>query len=126
MLTTVIDICKNIIELVRNNNNVELERKLRISNILMDISTVLEDTSTKLLRNEYPQSNCATMLFLSQTLHEKLDGYISPEELTKLHDALQEASLVEKQYALRHDPQTIPTIQNASGEFRAMSILLRI
>lgn len=126
MLSTVIDICKSVIDFIRQSDEVEKDNIERISGILNDISEVLNDTAEKLLEDVYPHDNCVIMQRLSQDLHSNLLGYLPKEEIDILYDALMQSSMVEKEFALRNEPDTIPTIQKASGEFKAMSMLLKM
>lgn len=125
MISEIIDICKNVIEFIRQRDEVEKESIEKISNILNDISNVLNDTAEKLLKDEYPHDNCVIMQRLSKDLHTNLLGYLPKEEIDILYNALMESSMVEKQFALRGDPDTIPSIERASGEFKAMSMLIK-
>jgi len=126
MLSVAIDLCKNIIDYLRNENQLRLEDKLRVSMILNEISDILLDTSNKLKLDEYPHYNCVLMEKLANDLHFRLIDHIKPDELDKLHSVLMEASQIEKQYTWRKDPQTIPSIEKAAAEFKSFSILMKV
>lgn len=126
MLTDVINLCKDIINFVQKKKEINLENRLRISSILEDISKILDDTANKLLIDEYPHSNCVIMERLSENLHFHLIDYVSSEELDRLYIIMKEASQIEKQFALRKEKDTISEIQRVSGEFKALSIFLKI
>ena len=125
MFSIIIDICKSIIDLISKDNEVRLETRLRMSTILLEISQVLQDTADKLKKDEYPHSNCAVMERLSNNLHFILIDLVNMDVLDNLYELLVQSSQVEKQFATRNDPDTIPTIEKAAGEFRAMSMILR-
>ena len=76
MISTVIDICKNIIDFIRQSDEVEKDNIERISDILNNISNVLNDTAEKLLNDVYPHDNCVVMQRLSKDLHSNLLGYL--------------------------------------------------
>jgi hypothetical protein len=126
MISTVIDICKNIIDFIRQSDEVEKDNIERISDILNNISNVLNDTAEKLLNDVYPHDNCVVMQRLSKDLHSNLLGYLPKEDIDILYNSLMESSMVEKEFALRKEPDTIPSIERAAGEFKAMSILIKL
>jgi hypothetical protein len=126
MISTVIDICKNIIDFIRQSDEVEKDNIERISDILNNISNVLNDTAEKLLNDVYPHDNCVVMQRLSKDLHSNLLGYLPKEDIDILYNSLMESSMVEKEFALRKELDTIPSIERAAGEFKAMSILIKL
>lgn len=126
MIGTVVDICKSFIDFILKNKEIQNERKEKISKVFEEISLILQDTSDKLKQDEYPHGNCVVMEKLSFNLKHQLSGIISDSDLYQLSSALSEASQLEKEFALRKESETIPTIERASGEFKAMSILLKI
>jgi hypothetical protein len=126
MLSFVLDLCKYVIEQVTKNKEIKLETRLRISTILFEISSILQDTADKLKKDEYPHANCVAMTSLSNNLHFILIDLVDMDVLDKLHNLLIEASQVEKQFAIRKEPNTIPMIEEAAGEFKAMSLILKV
>lgn len=126
MISTVIDLCKNLIDFLLKENELKLENKLRISSILLDISDLIEDTANKLEKDEYPHSNCVVLENLSNQLHFTLIDFVNVEQLDTLHQALIQSSNIEKEFAVRKDPETIPNLRKAAGEFKSLSILIRI
>lgn len=125
MISIAIDICKGVIDYLNNKGELRLEERMRVSSILNEISEILLDTANRLKINEYPRHNCGVLEKLSKDLHFQLIDHVKPDELDRLHEVLLEASQVEKQFTFRFDPETIPTIENASAEFKAMSILMK-
>ena len=126
MISTVIDICKNIIDFAAKSKEIHEEKKEKISIILNEISSILEDTANKLKNDEYPHGNCVIMEKLSNELHSNLVDYFPEEDINDLHKVLIESSRVEREFADRKEPDTIPSILRASGEFKAMSILIKM
>ena len=126
MISVVIDICKNVFDMISKNEKENQEKIEKIANVMEEISKVLDDTSEKLIKDEYPHNNCIIMEILSKKLHESINEYLTEDESKELENSLLEASQVEKQFALRKEPDTIPLLQKASGKFKAMSILLKL
>lgn len=126
MISLVIDLCKTAIDYVVKNKEINLVTRLRISEILLEISQILEDTANKLSKDEYPHANCSVMEKLSEHLHFSLIDYVPQDDLDQLYVKLKEASQLEKQFSIRKTPEVIPNILKISGEFKAMSIILKI
>lgn len=101
-------------------------KKFDIAGILCDISSILLDTSVKLSEDKYPYNNCQIMENLSHALHESLDGYVDNDTRNKINELLCEASQLEKLYQLRGNKEIIRELMRISGEFKAMSILIKL
>lgn len=125
MWSLIIDVCKTVIDLISKNEEIKLETRLRVSSILSEISDVLSDTAEKLKNDEYPHSNCIVMERLTNNLHFILIDLVSADILDNLYSLLIEASQIEKQFAVRKESNTIPRIEEVSGEFKAMSLFLK-
>lgn len=126
MLNFVFDLCKNVIDFVIKDGEIKLENKLRISSILSEISQIIEDTADKLERDEYPHSNCVVLKNLSNQLHFSLIDFVPAEQIDDLHNKLIQASNIEKEFAVRKEPNTIPELRKVAGDFKSLSILIRI
>lgn len=126
MLSIAIDLCKNVLDFLKKEEDLRLEQKLRIASILQNISNILKDTAQKLRLGDYPHYNCVLMEKLSNELHLHLIDYVRVDELDNLHKVLIEASQVEKQFALREEPETIPEIEKAAAEFESLSMFIRL
>lgn len=126
MLDSCISILKEVIEIIKKKKEIREATKLRISILLEEISKLIQDTANKLEKDEYPNFNCALMEKMSDHLHFHLIDSIPNEQLDNLHKHLLESSQVEKQYALRKEPETIPSLYNAAAEFKALSLLMKI
>jgi len=124
MFSVVIDILKGVVDFLQKTEQVNIESKKRISQNLDEISSILNDTAEKLKRDEYPHMNCTILEHLSDNLQFQISDILTFDELEKLRSSLRESSLVERQYAIRKEPDTIPSIEKAAGEFKSMSILL--
>lgn len=126
MLDLCVSLVKDAIELVIKSKQIRNDTKLRISVLLEEISKILNDTATKLEKDEYPHFNCSLMEKLSDHLHFHLTDTLPKKQLDELEQVLREASQVERQFATRKDPDTIPSIINASAEFKSLSLLMKI
>jgi len=126
MIDTCIGLLKDVIDLVVKNKKMEKETKFRIGVLLEEMSKILEDTADKLSKNQYPHFNCALMDKMSDHLNFHLTNYLPKEQLKELNDSLKEASQVEKQFAIREELQTIPSIYNAAATFKTFSLLLKV
>lgn len=126
MLNFVFDLCKNVIDFVIKDGEIKLENKLRISSILSEISQIIENTADKLERDEYPHSNCVVLKNLSNQLHFSLIDFVPAEQIDDLHNKLIQASNIEKEFAVRKEPNTIPELRKVAGDFKSLSILIRI
>jgi len=121
------DIAKSFLQFILVTKDIEKEKKQKISETLLEISLILDDTADKLLKDEYPHNNCVVMERLSTSLLDIVKDYL-PENISyeSAHKVLLEASHLEKHYANRKDEITIPTIQKAAGEFKALSIMSKL
>lgn len=86
----------------------------------------MKDTADKLKKDEYPHGNCVILEKLSLKLEDELKGVIEEDELKNLVSQLLTASNIEKEFALRKEPETISEIEIASGEFRTMSMIIKL
>lgn len=62
---------------------------------------------------------------LSSELRDNIKPYMTDEQCDFLEISLRDVIMIEKQFGNRKDPDVVPSIQRASGEFEAMSLLLR-
>lgn len=125
MFTTLIDLCKTVFEYLRNEGELRLETRLRVSGILEEISDILRDTAIKLKSDEYPHFNCVLLERLSDNLHFNLIEHIKAEQLDRLHSLLRESSQIEKLYHERHDPIVVREIEKTSAEFKALALMMK-
>jgi hypothetical protein len=125
MLSTAIDLCKSVIDIVFKNRQIQHDTKLRIAILLEEISKILEDTADKLSKDEYPHFNCALMKKMSHNLYHYIKDVVPEEQSKSLIESLKDASQVEKQFAIRSEKNTIPSIYQAAGEFKALGFLLK-
>jgi hypothetical protein len=126
MLDVCISLLKDSVYLLVKSKEMKSENKMRVSILLGEMSSILEDTANKISKNEYPHFNCALMEKMSNHLHFQLKDFIPEVQLNELHKSLIEASMVEKQFVNREDGETIPSIFNAAATFKTFSLLLKI
>lgn len=120
------DLCKWGVELFLKSENNKKEKILEISDILNEISKILEDTADKIKKDEYPHGNCALLEKLSSSLILKLEKHLGKADLEDLDYSLSEASFVEKFYANRKDSEIVNNLYEASGKFRSISMTIKI
>lgn len=125
-LIKALELCKWAIDLFLKSKSNDKEKIIELSGLLEKISEVLEDTAKKLEIDEYPHKNCAILENLSFSLLDKLRAHLGKADLEDLTDSLLQASQVEKLYALRKQDNTIETIYQASGKFKALSMTIKI
>jgi hypothetical protein len=127
VISQIFDVAKTFLQFILINKDIQKEKKERISETLLEISLILDDTAEKLLKDEYPHNNCVVMERLSTNLLDIVKEYL-PENISydSAHKVLIEASQLERHYANRKDDITIPTIQKAAGEFKTLSIISKL
>lgn len=121
----VLEVVKSGIDLVMKGKKLQLEEREVVSKILSEISQLLNSTSEKFRKNEYPHNHCQTLQILAQNLHETLKTHLPPDQAKLLLESLSEASLVEREFAFRHEPETIQTLEIVAGNFAAWSLLVK-
>lgn len=126
MLDIAVKLCREALELFLKKQEIEKQHRERVSNLLDEISEILQSTANDLKKNIYPHGNCQILSGLSVKLYGYLLNVVSNEELKVLMDAMNKASEVELLFATRELPETIPTIEKAAGEFKLMSMLLKV
>lgn len=126
MFSLFFELLSKVVEIIKNNSEMDRTRKFDISGILFDISSILLDTSVKLSEDKYPHHNCQIMEKLSDDLYNSLDGYVDNDTRNKINELLKESSQLEKLYQLRENKEIIRELMRISGEFNAMSILIKL
>lgn len=126
MIETAINLCKEICQYVDKKKLLRIESRQRVSVVLDEIARVMDDTVIKLKNDEYPHGNCVILQNLSENLKKYLSDSVDGEHLNKLETSLNNGLLVEKFYAMRKDVQIINELEKASGEFKSLSLLMKI
>lgn len=126
MLDLAVNLCKNVIDILISEKKLDQTNKEILSQTLFFISEVLEDTAIALKTDRYPHMNCDALNSLSERLMGVLSNHMGEEDAIYLVSVLREASEVEKQFSLRKEPETIPIIERAAGEFKSMGILANL
>jgi hypothetical protein len=120
------DVIKMFVTIAQHKKETNIKQRERISNLYFKMSELLIDAVKDLSKDIYPQGKCATMWALSQEVLNYLQDKVNEEELKMISDLLHNCSQLEKEYALRKDPQAINTIIDASGRLHALSILYSV
>lgn len=121
----VLEILKGGIDVLMKSKKLRTEERETLSNILSDVSQILNSTVEKFKQNEFPHSHCQTLQILAQNLQSSLKSHLDPDQTSMLMNALEDAVLVERDFALRHDPKTIQTLEIVAGTFAAWSLLVK-
>lgn len=121
-----IDIIKSLFDIVSKKKEIDDARRLRISEIFMDISTLINDTALELQNDTYPAGKCFAMKTLSDELMSLIKPDMKEDKWNHLNNMLQQASSIEREYADRNNPDTIKTLQKTSGEFHAYSVIFKL
>jgi hypothetical protein len=121
----VLDVVKSGLDLVMKGKKLKIEEREVVSEILLDISQILNSTVEKFKKNEFPHSHCQTLQILANNLHGTLKPHLDPGQAQILIESLGEASLVEREFAFRHEPETIQVLEIAAGSFKAWSLLIK-
>jgi hypothetical protein len=126
MIETAINLCKEICQFVDKQKILERESRMRISVVLDEISRIMDDTAIKLRLDEYPHGNCVILENLAENLKKHLSDSVNSDDLNKLETSLNTGLMVEKYYAMRKDTNVISEIERASGEFKSLSLLMKL
>lgn len=118
-----LDIIKFIHSFIESSTESKKDINKKLSEFFEQIHKILQDVATSLQSDVYPHGSCATMSVLSEQLITTLEGLLSEQELNRLSSMLREASILEKEFANRKDPETISNLLNAAGEFKALAII---
>ena len=120
------DVIKMFVTIAQHKKEINIAQRERVSKMYAEMSQLLVDTVKELKEDVYPQGKCATMWALSQDVLNYLQDKINEEELKMLHDMLHSCSQLEREYATRHNPDTINYIFDAAGRLHALSILYSV
>lgn len=123
-----IELGKTIFELFSKQKQLEREQKERVAKICEDVSKILEETCHELSTDQYPHGKCKVMEILSYNLMKEIreTKVLHEEKCYQLETALVLSAKLEGEYANRKDPNTIIELAMASGNFKALSLLLRV
>lgn len=126
MFDLCINLLKESVDYVVKRKEMSTNNRLRVSVLLDEISKLLEDTATKLSKDEYPHMNCSIMEKMTNHIKFFLDGKIPDSLLSDLYKSLLDASHVEKQFTLRHNEGVINSIYDAAANFKSISMMLKV
>lgn len=101
-------------------------KKEKVSDLLSQISDLLLNVVVDLENDNYPHFSCSMMQSLTKEFHEKVKVVLEKEKSDYLENLLIQSSYLEREFALRKDPDTIIKLKEAAGEFKSISILLKV
>jgi hypothetical protein len=121
-----LEIIKFIIEIVKGDALNSAQEKEKLSEFLLQISDLLQETALSIESGVYPHGSCAALSSCSNSIMDILKDKIEAEKGEKLAKTLDEACIVEREWAFRDDSITIKKLLEASGEFRAAAMITKI
>lgn len=102
------------------------EEKENVSVLLSQISDLLLNVVNDLENDNYPHFSCSIMQSLTKEFHQKVKVVLEKEKSDYLENLLIQSSFLEKEFALRKEPNTIIKLKEVAGEFKAISLLLKV
>jgi hypothetical protein len=126
MIETLIEAGKFLIGVFSEKKKMKKQRKDKLSSTLKTIGDLIHSVALDLQNNTYPHGSCAAMEALSDTLIQELDEFLNDPQKQILNEALHMSTKLESMYAQRNDPEYINKIEQASGHFYAVSILVSL
>lgn len=121
-----LEILKTLLSISDRKKDMELEKRERLSKAFQLMSDVIGKAIEDLQNNIYPTGSCIAMEQLSNDILKAVSGMMPEEDAKQLSNQLYAASHLELEYAMRDNPNTIPTLQKAQGKLLALSILYSI
>lgn len=120
------DIIKMFVTIAQHKKEVDIKQRERVSKLYSQMSELIAEAAKDLSKDIYPQGKCATMWTLSENLLNYLEDKVNQEELTMISGMLHNCSQLEREYAYRHDVQTIKDLFDAAGRLQALSMLYSV
>lgn len=126
MFTIILDLVKFFVEFSDKNAEKDYENLKKVSDTLEKISDILKDTHEKISNDIYPHDNCRILEIFCGQLESLIKYKLSDEQQKLLIDSIVNSTNVEKLYHERKDKSTLEQLLISSGEFKALSILLKL
>lgn len=98
----------------------------KVADTLEKISDILKDTYEKISNDIYPHDNCRILEIFCNQLEGLIKSELSEDNKKLLIDSIRESTNIEKLYYKREDGETLERILISSGDFKSMSILIRL
>ncbi len=117
-----LEVIKFILDIVKNGKETNQEEKERLADFFSEISTLLEQTALSIESNNYPHGSCTALSSCANSIMDILKDKMDYDRSINLARILD----VEREWAFRDNPDTIPKLLQASGEFEAASMLIKI
>jgi len=126
MISDCLNVIKYIFELCEKQLKKSENDKALVSSFLLEISNILEDTHSKLIKDEYPHNHCVVLERLSEKLCDVLQYYVDKNEVDILYQKLLESSQIEKLFYEREDKTKLEELQKTAGEFKVLSMTIKL
>jgi hypothetical protein len=120
------DVIKMFVTIAQHKKEVNIQQRERVSKLYSQMSELITEAARDLSKDIYPEGKCATMWSLSENVLDYFKDKINEEELKMMADLLQYCSKLEREFALRKEPETIKQLFDAAGRLHALSILYSV
>lgn len=121
-----LEIIKLIREIILGEKAKLLEQQEKLAGFFGEISELLKSTADSLHGDMYPHGSCAAMSLLSNNLINCLQEKVENDRLIQLAKLMDEASILEKEWVERKNPDTIKRLEQIAGEFKALGMLFNL
>lgn len=125
MLSTILEVVKFFLVVYDKEQDYEEQQKNKVADILENISGILKDTYNKISSDNYPHDNCKVLEILCNQLQSMISNYLSEEQRELLTYSISQSINIEKLYHERQDKNKLEQLLISSGEFRALSMIIK-
>ena len=124
------DVAKGIIELIPKLQSARRDKRLRIANLMEQISDCLIKVSAEIRIGNQPHGQCGQLIGFAEQLPTMLKNAIGKNEANALGQQLHASYKVEE-LAMRLDrvkkkEPYLAKLEEASGKFRVVALVLRV
>lgn len=121
-----LDIVKALFDISSKRQELEEARRLRIADVFLDISKLLDETANELEKDIYPGGKCHAMKVLADELLLIIRDKMEEQQWHNLNGMLQQACGLEKEYANRKDSEVVDVLRQTAGHFHAKSLIFKV
>jgi hypothetical protein len=121
-----LEVIKFVLDIFKNDKQANQEEKERLAEFLNEISILLEQTAFSIQSGVYPHGSCTALSSCANSIMDILRNKIDHDRSISLVMLLDEACVVEREWAFRDNPDTVSKLLKASGEFKAAAMLIKI
>lgn len=121
-----LEVIKFILDIFQSGKKANKEEKEKLSEFLNEISVLLEQTALSIQSETYPHGSCSALSSCANSIMDILRDKIENDKAIFLARKLDEACVVEREWAFRDNPDTVSKLLQASGEFKAAALVIKI